>query len=276
MSERKKNKGLIMLVVILVLALIMTTGYIVYDKFIAGGEVEEKNDDNKVNTIKEDISEQLVDVDVNSTEIQDLFSNISHGLNSYCGINYYYQDKKIFAGDLSNDLVFDIVLLQLYNDRKAQGELYPFSQIGDGFTVNELDEKITSTFGKNYSFTHRTINSCPVFEYDSVNQKYVINSSPGCGGTCGAMNLKKVVRALKNDQTIELYVRVLFAGGVDTTDYYKDYNKTQKVEGLEMDSNNFFPIESDSNVAKGSLYKLTFENEDGNYVFVSSELVNES
>lgn len=42
MSERKKNKGLIMLVVILVLALIMTTGYIVYDKFIAGGEVEEK------------------------------------------------------------------------------------------------------------------------------------------------------------------------------------------------------------------------------------------
>ena len=276
MSERKKNKGLIMLVVILVLALIMTTGYIVYDKFIAGGEVEEKNDDNKVNTIKEDISEQLVDVDVNSTEIQDLFSNISHGLNSYCGINYYYQDKKIFAGDLSNDLVFDIVLLQLYNDRKAQGELYPFSQIGDGFTVNELDEKITSTFGKNYSFTHRTINSCPVFEYDSVNQKYVINSSPGCGGTCGAMNLKKVVRALKNDQTIELYVRVLFAGGVDTTDYYKDYNKTQKVEGLEMDSNNFFPIESDNNVAKGSLYKLTFENEDGNYVFVSSELVNES
>lgn len=276
MSERKKNKGLIMLVVILVLALIMTTGYIVYDKFIAGGEVEEKNDDNKVNTIKEDISEQLVDVDVNSTEIQDLFSNISHGLNSYCGINYYYQDKKIFAGDLSNDLVFDIVLSQLYNDRKAQGELYPFSQIGDGFTVNELDEKITSTFGKNYSFTHRTINSCPVFEYDSVNQKYVINSSPGCGGTCGAMNLKKVVRALKNDQTIELYVRVLFAGGVDTTDYYKDYNKTQKVEGLEMDSNNFFPIESDNNVAKGSLYKLTFENEDGNYVFVSSELVNES
>ena len=276
MSERKKNKGLIMLVVILVLALIMTTGYIVYDKFIAGGEVEEKNDDNKVNTIKEDISEQLVDVDVNSTEIQDLFSNISHGLNSYCGINYYYQDKKIFAGDLSNDLVFDIVLSQLYNDRKAQGELYPFSQMGDGFTVNELDEKITSTFGKNYSFTHRTINSCPVFEYDSVNQKYVINSSPGCGGTCGAMNLKKVVRALKNDQTIELYVRVLFAGGVDTTDYYKDYNKTQKVEGLEMDSNNFFPIESDNNVAKGSLYKLTFENEDGNYVFVSSELVNES
>lgn len=276
MSERKKNKGLIMLVVILVLALIMTTGYIVYDKFIAGGEVEEKNDDNKVNTIKEDISEQLVDVDVNSTEIQDLFSNISHGLNSYCGINYYYQDKKIFAGDLSNDLVFDIVLSQLYNDRKAQGELYPFSQIGDGFTVNELDEKITSTFGKNYSFTHRTINSCPVFEYDSVNQKYVINSSPGCGGTCGAMNLKKVVRALKNDQTIELYVRVLFAGGVDTTDYYKDYNKRQKVEGLEMDSNNFFPIESDNNVAKGSLYKLTFENEDGNYVFVSSELVNES
>lgn len=141
MSERKK-KGLIMLVVILVLALIMTTGYIVYDKFIAGGEVEEKNDDNKVNTIKEDISEQLVDVDVNSTEIQDLFSNISHGLNSYCGINYYYQDKKIFAGDLSNDLVFDIVLSQLYNDRKAQGELYPFSQIGYGFTVNELDEKL--------------------------------------------------------------------------------------------------------------------------------------
>lgn len=276
MSEHRKNKNLIMLVVILILALIMTTGYIIYDKLIVEGETEEKNDDNKVNTTKEDIPEKLIEVDVNSTEIQNLFSNISHGLNSYCGVNYYYQDKKILASDLSNDLVFDIVLSQLYNDRKTQGELYPFSQIGDGFTANELDAKIKSTFGKNYSFTHRTINSCPVFEYDSVNQKYVINSSPGCGGTCGAANLKKIVKALKNNQTIELYVRVLFAGGVDSIDYYKDYNKTQKVEGLEMDSNNLFPIESDNNVAKGSLYKLTFENEDGNYVFVSSELVNES
>lgn len=276
MNENKKNRGLIVLVVILVLALVVTSGYIVYDKFIAKEEVEEKNKDNKKDEVSEETQDELVEVDVNSEEIQTLFTNISNGLTSYCGVNNYYQDKKVLASDLSNDLVFDIVLSQLYNDRKAQGELYPFSQIGYGFTVNELDEKITSTFGKNYSFTHRTINSCPVFEYDSVNQKYVINSSLGCGGTCGAMNLKKVVRALKNDQTIELYVRVLFAGGVDTTDYYKDYNKTQKVEGLEMDSNNFFPIESDNNVAKGSLYKLTFENEDGNYVFVSSELVNES
>ena len=148
--------------------------------------------------------------------------------------------------------------------------------MGDAFTASELETKIRNTFGKNYSFTHRTINSCPIFEYDSANQKYVINTPPACGGTCGPTNLKKVVRALKNNQSIELYVRVLFAGGASATDYYKDYNKTQKVEGLELDSNTTFPIESDNNVAKGSLYKLTFSNEDGSYVFVSSELVVES
>lgn len=47
MNENKKNRGLIVLVVILVLALVATSGYIVYDKFIAKEEVEEKNKDNK-------------------------------------------------------------------------------------------------------------------------------------------------------------------------------------------------------------------------------------
>ncbi len=276
MNENKKNRGLIVLVVILVLALVVTSGYIVYDKFIAKEEVEEKNKDNKKDEASEEAQDELVEVDVNSEEIQTLFTNISNGLTSYCGVNNYYQDKKVLASDLSNDLVFDIALLQIYREKQAQGIEYPFSQIGDAFTASELETKIRNTFGKNYSFTHRTINSCPIFEYDSANQKYVINTPPACGGTCGPTNLKKVVRALKNNQSIELYVRVLFAGGASATDYYKDYNKTQKVEGLELDSNTTFPIESDNNVAKGSLYKLTFSNEDGSYVFVSSELVVES
>lgn len=264
------------MVVILVLALVATSGYIVYDKFIAKEEVEEENKDNKEEDSTEDGREKLVEVDVNSVEIQTLFTNISTSFASYCEVSNYYQDKKVLVSDLPNDLVFDIVLSQIYREKQSQGEKYPFSQIGDAFTVSELETKIRSTFGKNYSFMHRTINSCPVFEYDSVNQKYVINTPPACGGASGPKNLKKVVRALRSDQTLELYVRVLFVDGTNAIDYYKAYNKTQKVEGLEIDPNTAEPLENDNNFAKGSLYKLIFNNEDGSYVFVSSELVNES
>ena len=78
MNENKKNRGLIVLVVILVLALVATSGYIVYDKFIAKEEVEEKNKDNKKDEASEEAQDELVEVDVNSEEIQTLFTNISN------------------------------------------------------------------------------------------------------------------------------------------------------------------------------------------------------
>lgn len=271
MEEKKKNAGHTFLIVLLVLALIGTSGYIVYDKFI----VKESKQESQV-VKKDDEDEEKTDImvlEVTDSEVRDVFKKISTGLTAYCGVNDYYKNVKVTSNDISNDLAFNIAVLQIYNDKVAQGIQSPFSAVGDAFTATEVETKIASTFGKDYKFTHKTFELCPTFSYDATNNKYVIPAAPGCGGTCGPSNLKKIVKAIKNDKIMELYVRVLFAGGASETDYYKDFNKTQKVGGLETNWNTGFATDSDANVAKGSLYKMIFEKEDNAYVFVSSELV---
>ena len=102
-----------------------------------------------------------------------------------------------------------------------------------------------------------------------------------CGGTCGPRDYVKIVKATKTDSKIELNIRVLFrgdeefknAGGYSYPKYYKDSKKTIEVD-LTRDYENI-PLETSENYQKGSLYKMIFTNEDGNYVFTSSELVNE-
>lgn len=273
MEEKKKNTGVTFLIVLLVLALIGTSGYICYDKFIA----RKSNQENQ--TAKEEIEDEdksgITVLEVTNSEVLDVFKKISHGLSIYCGVNDYYKNVRVTSSDITNDLAFNIAVLQIYNDKLAQGIERPFSTVGDAFTAQEVETKIAHTFGKNYKFTHKTFELCPTFTYDAANNKYVIPTMPGCGGICGPTDLKKVVKAIKSDHTMELYVRVLFAGGASETDYYKDFNKTQKVGGLETNWSTQFPTDSDANVAKGSLYKLIFEKEDSSYVFVSSELVSE-
>lgn len=148
MDEGKKNRPFVILIFILSFALVATSNFIVYDKFIAKEEVEDGDKDNEKEALQDDDVEELIEVDVNSEEIQILFTNISNGLTSYSGINNYYQNKKVVVSDLSNDLVFDIVLSQIYREKQSQGQQYPFSKVGDAFTASELEEKIKNTFGK--------------------------------------------------------------------------------------------------------------------------------
>lgn len=274
MEEKKKNTGTTFLIVLLVLALIGTSGYIVYDKFIAKEEKQESQVTKKDDEDEDKDKSEIKVLEVTDSEVQDVFKKISNGLSTYCGVDDYYKNVKVTSNDITNDLAFNIAVLQIYNDKVAQGIKNPFSAVGDAFTATEVETKIASTFGKDYKFTHKTYELCPTFSYDVANNKYVILAMPGCGGTCGPSNLKRVVKAIKSDKTMELYVKVLFFGGVSEVDYYKDFNKTQKVGGLEIDWNTKLPTNSDANIAKGSLYKLVFEKEDNAYVFASSELVN--
>lgn len=138
---------------------------------------------------------------------------------------------------------------------------------GKNFTEDQLNEKIKEIFGKNYKFEHKNYPSCPAWNYNAINKTYEY-SGDGCGGSCGQISLRQVVKAIKTDNTIETYVRVLF---VNVDKYYKDYNKTIEVTDLEKAGDGTVK-ESANNLAKGSLYKVIFTNEDGHYVFTSSEL----
>ena len=76
--------------------------------------------------------------------------------------------------------------------------------------------------------------------------------------------------AEEKDNELNVYVRVLYGTfnfEKNTTTYFSDYGKTNAIG--EFYDNNL----SLSDIAKGSLYKLTFAEKEGTFQFKSSELV---
>ena len=270
--DKKGNKGLIVFLVVLIITVLCLSGYILVDKDLIKLGKKEVNTEEKLEKSNKEKTGEIEVLEVIDPTVQSLYNNISRGLGYFCGVDAYYTDSKVTNSSISNQLAFSIALIQLGNSG------IEIVNEGVTFTKEQINAEIYKIFGKNYRFKHQTRGSCPVYTYDESTGVYTIEPS-ACGGTCGAIDLKKIVKAVKIDETVEIYVRILFVGEETSNDsangtyysYYKDYNKTQ-VLTLDRDYDNMV-LQSDENFAKGSLYKLKFAKEDNNYVFVESSLV---
>lgn len=266
-QEKKKNKGTIIVIIILVIALLGTISYIVWDKVLTKKAAQKETTETK---------ERIVELDPEDDEIEDLYKTLTSGIGSYCGIYDYFTDQKVTTSDLSNELVYTVAVKSL--NLKTESEMNEKGKIiskGDSFTKSQLETKIAKIYGEDYHFTNQTYTTCPQYNYNSSTKIYDYIGSE-CGGTCGPTNMTKIERAEERGKKLELYIRILFVGDMsDTTiSYYKDYNKTEILSNLEKDEYDM-PKQTEENMKQGSLYKMTFTKEQENYVFTSSELVEE-
>ena len=175
----------------------------------------------------------------------------------------FISDKKYTVNDISNDMAFEIGRLNLPNT----------------FSAEDLDYQIDAILGKDYKFTHKSFDGCASFKYSNKTYKLV---SATCGGSIDFQNVQKIVGASKNGNELYIYVGVLFVkvndkGNDDSNDdvieYYKDYNYNEKVTNYIKNKDIDSGIAEDcvENAKLGTIYKMIFNLEDGNYVFVSSE-----
>lgn len=257
MEEKKKgNGGLIILVVLLLIACIGMGGFIFVnkDKLMATENTKTTVDNEKKDTNDSNCKEQKVYA-VTDEKISNLIDQLTVGF-SCDALERYTNDKKVTVDEISNDRAYEIAL---YN----QGQEKSNSTI----TVDELTKMIQKYLGKDYKFDISKINqskgkTCISHYYDSSSNT-IVPQETACGGTCGPHTTYTIVKAIDTDGMLELDVKVLFVDK-DFTGFYSNYAKTNKVSEVE---NSFLPFE------KGDTYKFIFKNEDGNYVFVSSELV---
>lgn len=268
MSNTKKR--IFISIIIVLVALLGVTQYMVYKNFIVG------NNDNIIDTAtiqkkqilsSETEKEEKIEVlDITNSEVRQLYNKISKGINFNCGINDYYTNKKVIAMDIVNEVAYNIALSSLLDNDNGTG-----ITIGQDFTEEMINNEIAKIFGKNYKFINQEYGTCIQYKYD-INTKTYKYSGGKCNSTCKNKNMVKIVKALKKNNTIEIYPRVLFIDSKpNSLKYYKDYDRTLSVD-LITDKIGI-PYEIDENYAKGSLYKLIFTKEDNNYVFTSSELV---
>ena len=275
--EKKSHTGAKVFLVLLLMIGCLVLGYYLSNSGIVNidlGKSDKKEvSDKSKKTTKSDSKECEEALEVSSNEAIDLFSKMTSAEGYYCGFFKMFTDKKVTVDSIDPKDVSKIVLRSLYRKYNRTDE-------GSTYTKDEVDAMVKEIFGKDYKYTHGTIEgACPAFTYDEASQTYKVGVH-ACGGTCGPSSLAQVVKAVKTSNGIDLYVRMIFAEdqsiimtkqNISDVNYYSDFARTNK---LDLVRDQYGRVaETLANYAKGSLYKMTFELEDGNYIFKSSESV---
>ena len=256
MEEKKKsNAGLIIFICILLLACgsMGTFIFMNKDKLFVKENTDVTADNNKKDKADSEAKEVKV-YEITDQKISNLIDQLIIGNMSCDTLEQFANDRKVVASDVSADRAYDIAV---FNKN---------SNISGTISLEELTKIIQKYLGKDYNFEvdklRQTKGTCISHYYDSAS-KTVIPQETACGGTCGPHTSYKIVKAVDTDGVLEIDIKVLFVDK-NITGFYSDYNKTQLVSGF---NNNELEYE------KGTTYKFIFKEEDGNYVFVSSEPV---
>ena len=270
MEEKKSSKiGVVILVIILMIAC-LCGGYFLSAKNVINfgkSDAKEYNEGSK-KTETNCASEEALDV--SSDEVSTLVSRITSAQGVYCGFYKFFIDKKVTPSDIEEKDISYMVFSQVIKNKGTTTD-------NKTFTKKEFEDAAHSLFGNKYEFKHNNIETCPRLEYDANTGIYK-DVSEGCGGTCGPSNHIRVVKAIKTDNGMDIYVRIIFVGYMinksNDYNYYGDYNGTKSI-GLKTEDALRLAYEYDDLTKQGALYKISYAKEDNNYYIVSAEPVNE-
>ena len=163
----KKN----IIIVILIIALLGSVGYTVYDKVLKEDTTAEKEPSQEETT--KETEEYLETTD---QLVLDTMDKLDSALDYYCGTEKEYMNtEKVTVQDITNEFAYATVMTKLITDTNSP---VPASQ---------LYKAIDETFGKDYQFEQKTYSSCPGYTYDAESGYYNF-AGDECEGTGGSSN----------------------------------------------------------------------------------------
>ena len=281
--EKKKNKGIIVLIVVLILCIVGLVLYILVDKDIIkwnSTTAENKQVEEKITSDDTEKDDTRVELDPENANIKYLFNNAHHlsiGIETQI-----YRDGGYKVSDMSEEDKMTLLGRQWSNFVEQIG---PSSS--DGYTwtlyLNEdtLKDIYERTFGPN---TYHQVNQitdglCTTLTYDIANKRYSYVGKYGCGGTTVFSVHEKIISATKYSDRIEIVSATVYLDGM-SNQIYKDYNKTKSLGENVFYSNNYTDEEREAledkyiedNKDNLEQYTYTYNlNEDGFYYLTSVE-----
>lgn len=144
------------------------------------------------------------------------------------------------------------------------------------FSSEELKQSIIKLYGIEIKYEDKDIKpdehgGFQYYKYDSINKGYTFTEEVG-GGEGGIYMERKIVKALKSENNIEVYVAPCLINPYNEVykSMDKDGNESEKIDGVTSET---FDIDKD--YTKLNQYKYTFNYDSGNdnYYLVSIELV---
>lgn len=251
------KKGISILEVILLILILGLCGFIVYDKGFSNNNTVSNN---SIISSKNNIES----LEVDDALVISLLKKINRRMD--CGTEFsYLRDEKVTAKSFSSEEIYNMALANL------------FDELGySAFTDQTLEDEISDIIGHNYDFLHNTYTTCPPWQYNSIEKSYnVLNLEENpCGCTTGPHHtITKIMRAEKENRKINIYQRVIFVDPL--TGYgYNDLAKKKQITDLVYENNmgvNVINENLASNIMKGTLYKIVFEESNNRYIFSYSE-----
>ena len=287
--EKKKNNGLIVFIVLLIICIMGLVFYILVDKDIIklnNNTVE--NEQVEKNNSKDDNKEKdtRVKLDPENSNIKYLFNNAHH--LSIGPETQIYRDGGYKVSEMTNDEKFTLLSNQWFSEMKTHPDY--LRQTNDQITVLDeetLESLYERTFGPNtYERVNQITDStdCIILTYDETYQGYSTREEVGCGGTTAFSVHEKIISATKYNDRIEIVSAVVYLDGM-SNQMYKDYNKTTSLGELLINENttnnsekreNTYNKYIEDNKDKLEQYTYTYTlNEDGFYYLTSVERTKE-
>mgnify|MGYP004633652895 FL=1 len=240
------------------------SGYI--NKFLNKEETKtEKKETKEVTKINEE------EISPNSIYIKNLISDYDFYTvgNATLYTSLYSKDKTKIK-----DL--DDIYLRAIAAKKANKSLS-----GVFFSSEQFQDAVTLLFGNQLTLEDKSIfngKSCVNIQYDS-STKYYSEGETACGGSGFPTLERKIVKAVKNKDTIEVNVAVvIFSGDPTVNKVFKTYNESsddqnnlgEVVEGVTRDT---FDIDKDYTKLNQYKYTYNYDKDNNNYYLTTIELI---
>ena len=240
------------------------SGYI--NKFLNKEETKtEKKETKEVTKINEE------EISPNSIYIKNLISDY----------DFYTVDNatlytSLYSKDKTEIKDLDDIYLRAIAAKKANKSLS-----GVFFSSEQFQDAVTLLFGNQLTLEDKSIfngKSCVNIQYDS-STKYYSEGETACGGSGFPTLERKIVKAVKNKDTIEVNVAVvIFSGDPTVNKVFKTYNESsddqnnlgEVVEGVTRDT---FDIDKDYTKLNQYKYTYNYDKDNNNYYLTTIELI---
>lgn len=252
---KEKKKGRLLLVICFIVIMILCGGlgyFLGTSDLINPKHVKEDSTNKEVRNSKKKCPEQIAAYD------EVAIGNVDNVINNILPIcdneEFFFNDKKVTVDDIDQLRAYATVMKSYTNNK-------------DDIPASQIKEDAKKIFGKDYNLkpsAELCNKMCSNYYYDAESDTFKYRE-PACGGACGPDGADySISKAVVDEDNLIIDLKVVFIDSDDsyTPIYYTDFAHTKRIENA---------YEHLDRMKQGSNYRFTFKNEDGNYVFVSSE-----
>lgn len=262
-NEKKRSKWFLVTILLMILCLGIGIGitYFYLGSYKSTVKTEENKEKDNSDTMIEEISPT-------SLYLKELISNYDYNTISETEIyETLYSKDKIYVKDLEESYLRALAV------KKANQWVD-----GIGFSKEKFQDSVVMLFGTqvlldDHDFSLK--NACVEMKYDSQSQFYSSVKSDGCGGTTIYSMERKIVKAIKKENSMEINVAVAIIND-NTNKIFRGYDSSlsenagiDEVDGITKDT---FDIDKDYSKLNQYKYTFNYDSDNNNYYLVSVEL----